>query len=311
MAERTVVILLSDKRSGSTMFQRELCKHPDVQTVAYSPHTYLETHHWLKGAVLLGCAPATFDGGRVYAGYGSRGNARTYLIDCVKRNVSEFQVPKDDRALVFDGWEALCNKFAQPVFFEKSPQLLGQWAGLSLLLEWIKQTKFEVKIIGLTRNPLSVQYSALQLFHTDPVKRQYNWLECERNMLAFRSLIPGTNFLQLKYEDIISQPKALFSQVCEFIGIAESSDVGAGVHSESLTKWNDDPYFTLRLDPVVKEMAVELGYREQELENPVKPKPPLRHRFQKRWESVINLTWAHMKDRLFKPIILRLKNFDS
>jgi len=36
----TVVILLSDKRSGSTMFQEELCKHPDVRHVDYTPHTY-------------------------------------------------------------------------------------------------------------------------------------------------------------------------------------------------------------------------------------------------------------------------------
>ena len=110
MNQRTVVILLSDKRSGSTMIQRELCKHPDIQTVAYSPHTYFETHHWLKGAVLLGRAPETFAGHKVYAGYGSRANARTYLIDCVKTNVPEFQVPEDDRRLVFAGE---CGEFIE------------------------------------------------------------------------------------------------------------------------------------------------------------------------------------------------------
>jgi len=94
---RSVVILLSDKRSGSTMLQEELCKHPDIQHVAYSPHTYFETHHWLKAAVLLGMPPQTFYGHRVYRGYGSKKNARTYLIDCVKRNVPDFSVPADDR----------------------------------------------------------------------------------------------------------------------------------------------------------------------------------------------------------------------
>jgi len=290
MSNQTVVILLSDKRSGSTMFQRELCKHPDIQTVAYSPHTYLETHHWLKGAVLLGVAPAAFAGGMVYPGYCSSENARAYLIDCIKRNVPEFQIPKDDRALVFDGWDALCDKFAQPVFFEKSPQLLAQWAGLSLLLEWIQQTRFKVKIIGLIRNPLSVQYSAFQLFHTDPAQRQYGWLEAQKNMLAFRSLLPPGDFFHVRYEAIIEQPNATFAAVCEFIGVAKFPEIGASVHSESLTKWKDDPYFTLRLDRTIKQIASAFGYREEDLENPIKPEPPLSYHLKKQWERGYTLT---------------------
>ncbi len=310
MSHKTVVVLLSDKRSGSTMFQKELCKHMDIQTVAYSPHTYLETHHWLKGAVMLGMAAETFAGGKVYDGYGSPYNARTYLIDCIKRNVPEFQIPADDRTLVFDGWEALCDKFAQPVFFEKSPQLLAQWAGLSLFLEWIKQTKFRVKIIGLTRNPLSVQYSAFQLFHTTPEKRQYGWMEAQKNMLAFQSLLPEDDFFHVKYEDIIEQPKTTFAAVCEFIGVAKSPELGRNVHSESLTKWKDDSYFTFRLDGAVKQIATGFGYSEDDLENPIKPEPPLYYRLQKKWEGVYKLTMARFKDRFVRPVLLwvRLKS---
>jgi hypothetical protein len=302
---QTVVILLSDKRSGSTMFQRELCKHAEIQTVAYSPHTYLETHHWLKGAVLLGAAAETFAGGKIYDGYGSLKNARTYLIDCVKRNVPEFQIPADDRALVFQGWEALCVKFAQPVFFEKSPQILAQWAGLSLLLEWIQQTAFKVKVVGLTRNPLSVQYSAFQLFHTAPEKRQYSWLDTQKNMLAFQSLLPPGVFFHVKYEDIIEQPQATFAGICEFIGVTTSPAIGAQVHAESLTKWKDDPYFTLQLAQPVKQVAAYFGYSETDLENPVKPAPPLPYRLEKAWASTSTLTLAHLKDRLIKPMLLR------
>jgi len=308
MKQKAVVILLSDKRSGSTMFQRELCRHPHIQTVAYSPHTYRETHHWLKGAVLLGMAPASFAGGKVYPGYGSPGNARTYLIDCIRRNVPEFQIPQDDRTLVFSGWDALCEKYADPIFFEKSPQLLSQWAGLSLLLEWIQQTKFKVKIIGLTRNPLSVQYSAFQLFHTDPAKRQYAWLEAQKNLLSFKSLLPPGDFFHIRYEAIIDRPITTFAEVCEFIGVAKLPEIGAGVHSESLIKWKDDPYFNLRLDPIVKQMAIGFGYREVELENPLKPELPSSYRFQKWLERVYKLTRARLKDRFAKPVLLRLKN---
>ena len=308
MTRKTVVILLSDKRSGSTMFQNELCKHPDIQTVAYTPHTYLETHHWLKGAVLLGLPPAVFANGKVYPGYGSRMNARTYLIDCVKCNVPEFQIPQDDRKLIFEGWDALCEKFAQPVFFEKSPQLLAHWAGLSLLLEWMQHTKYKVRVIGLTRNPLSVQYSAYQLFHTAPEKRQYGWLEAQKNMLAFRSLLPPEEFFHIRYEAIIEHPNATFAAVCEFIGVEKLPEIGDSVHSESLTKWKDDPYFTLHLDSAVKQLAIGFGYRDDELENPPKPELPVSYRLKKWLEKVSKRMRAHLKDRFAKPVLLWVRN---
>jgi len=304
MTQKTVVILLSDKRSGSTMFQRELCQHSQIQTVAYSPHTYLETHHWLKGAVLLGLAPETFAGRKVYAGYGSANSARIYLIDCIQRNVPDFQAPADDRSLVFDGWEALCEKFAQPVFFEKSPQLLAHWAALSLLLDWMQHTQFKVKVIGMTRNPLSVQYSALQLFHTPPEKRQYSWLEVQKNMLAFKNLILAEDFFHLKYEDIIENPKNTFAAIFEFIGVPDVPEIGSSVHKESLTKWRHDPFFNLQLDHSVKQMAIRLGYAETDLINPLKPQPLLAYRLQMGWQRAYGLAIARLKDRIFRPLML-------
>lgn len=306
MPPKTVVILLSDKRSGSTMFQDELCKHPLIQTVAYSPHTYLETHHWLKGAVMLGMPPETFAGGKTYQGYGSRSNARTYMIDCIRGNVPGFQIPADDRALIFDGWEALCDRFAQPVFFEKSPQILAHWSALSLMLEWIKQTRHTVKIIGLTRNPLSVQYSAFQLFHTDPEKRQFGWLAIQKNLRAFQNLLSPENYLHVKYEDIIQNPQPTFANICGFIGVDPSPEVGKGVHAESLTKWKDDPDFTLQLDRTVKQIAFAFGYSEAELDNPAKDKPSLpRHLFWKR-DGAFQLLRARITNQVIVPILLRL-----
>ena len=103
---KTVVILLSDKRSGSTMFQDALCAHPNIQTVDYSPHTYLETHHWLKAAVLLGQNPSLFSNGKTYKNYGSKKNARIYLEAELKGNLPNYIIPKDDKQLVFEGWVA-------------------------------------------------------------------------------------------------------------------------------------------------------------------------------------------------------------
>ena len=138
----TVAILLSDKRSGSTILQDELCKHSGICHVEYSPHTYFETHHWLKAAVMMERPGALYSGGRPYQGYGTRQNARAYMVDTITQNVPEFVIPEDDRRLIFDGWEALCTRFAKPVFFEKSPQFLAEWSSLSLLMEWMEPVSY-------------------------------------------------------------------------------------------------------------------------------------------------------------------------
>ena len=299
-----VVILLSDKRSGSTMFQEELCRHPDIRHVAYTPHTYFETHHWLKAAVLLDMPASLFSGARVYGGYGSRKNARRYLVDCVKGNVADFQVPEDDERLIVEGWDALCRHYARPVFFEKSPQLVAHWAALSLLLKWMEQTEFDVRVVGLVRNPMAVFYSAWKLFHTPPEKRQFGWLNICRNMLAFRELVEPERFLTVRYDDILRDPIAQFQTVCEFIGVAPHGDVGSGVRAPDRPKWRDDPEFTLQLDPAVSQMAHAFGYSDAELDNPEKQPVPARRRLAESLRSGRKLSCARFRQRVLKPLAL-------
>lgn len=95
--EATVVILLSDKRSGSTIFQTEFTRHAAVTGLRYSSHTYLESHHWLKGAVMLQRPDRLFAGGRTYRNYGGRRNARTYMIDTILGNLPDFAPPAQTR----------------------------------------------------------------------------------------------------------------------------------------------------------------------------------------------------------------------
>lgn len=289
------------------MFQSEICKHPKVNTVDYSSHTYLETHHWLKGAVMLNMPEEKFSGGQRYKGYGSAANARTYMVDTIKGNCAGFVVPTTDRELIFQGWEALCDKFAQPVFFEKSPQLLANWAALELMLEWIEQTSYKVKVIGLVRNPLSVQYSAFQLFHTIPQKRQYGWLEIQKNLLKIQSTLGDDRFLLTRYEDIIDEPQAEFEKISAFIGIEKFADMGRNAHGDSLLKWKTDPFFHFELAEEVKDMALKLGYGEGELAMPDKPNPPLlskiRFEIRSRWSRF----WSKLWNRHLRPIVLKLK----
>lgn len=300
----TALILLSDKRSGSTMIQDELCRHPDIGHVDYSSHTYFETQHWLKAASILDRPGNLYSGGKPYPGYGSAKNARTYMIDTVQGNIPGFVVPEDDRALAFEGWQALCDKFARPVFFEKSPQYPANWAALSLLLEWAEQTPMQVKFLFLFRNPYAVQYSAEKLFNTPPETRQFGWLEAQRNLLSFRNMIPEGQQMSLRYEQILDNPQDVFGQVCDFVGVPRNKAMGQQVSGNSLEKWRRDPEFTLALDPAVAQMARHIGYDEAALHN-ANGRPG---QIAKPWSAAdhIRRAKALAYNSLLRPIKLRL-----
>jgi hypothetical protein len=250
------------------MFQTELCRLPQVQHVRYSPHTYCETHHWLKSACLLNSPPELFAGGKRYGGYGPRAATRRYLIDCVRGNVPEFEVPANDEKLVFEGWEALCERYAAPVFFEKSPQIVHHWAALDLLFHWIERTGFSVRVVGLVRNPLAVMASAAKAFSTPPYERQFGWAEGCRNLMSVGQILGPDRFRMVRYEDLVASPSAEFDALCWFIGVEPSENLGSAVHGQSTRKWIEDPTFTLRLHPSVRRIAGQFGYEDHELENP-------------------------------------------
>jgi hypothetical protein len=301
-----VAILLSDKRSGSTMFEDELCKHPDIKHVEYSPHTYNETHHWLKAACMLKMPKQLFYGNKVYNGYGTRLGARQYMIDCIRRNVPSFVLPGDDEMIVFEGWNAICRKFAQPVFFEKSPQHPHHWAALDLMMKWAETDEFDVRFIGLVRNPMAVMYSAQKLFLTDPVERQFGWAHCYRNILLLKAMVGQDRFHLVRYEDLIIRSKQEFGKVCEFLGLDHCNTLGESIHRNSVSKWIEDPAYTLQLNDSVARIAKYFGYTEENLYNPPKPGMPAKERIHRQIKGTLKLVKARLFDRFIKPFILSI-----
>ena len=301
-----VVILLSDKRSGSTMFENELCRHPDINPVAYSPHAYRETHHWLKAACMLNMPKQLFYGKRVYGGYGSRKGARRYMVDCIRGNVPDFVVPRDDETLIFEGWNALCRKYARPVFFEKSPQHPHHWAALDLMMKWAETDEFDVRFIGLVRNPMAVMFSAQALFSTDPVERQFGWAHCYRNILAMREMVGKDRFCFIRYEDLIRRPKSVFGEVCEFLGLDHCDGLGEQVHQDSVARWVADPAYTLKLHDSVARVARTFGYREEDLYNPPKPGLTRNESFRRYLLGKLKLAKSGIFDRFIKPLMLHI-----
>jgi hypothetical protein len=259
-------------------------------------------------AVLLDRPDALYMSGKTYDGYGSVANTRAYMHDLLEKCVPDFAIPRDDRELVFEGWEALCTAYARPVFFEKSPQILAQWAALSLIAEWMERTRFTVRIVGLVRNPHSVLYSAARLFGTEPETRQIAWLNGCRNLLSFSQMVPEGSYMQLRYEDLVADPVNVFAQVTRFAGVEPDAGVGGGAHSNSSDKWIRDPNYRLSLDPAVWQMARHLGYAPTELENRSKAAGKTSAG---RASSVVRKSrslWINrLRDRFVQPVLIRLR----
>ncbi len=299
MTEKTVVILLSDKRSGSTLFEREVCRHPAVSHVSYTPHTYNETHYWLKAACLLSMPKQLFHGSKPCKGYGSKADIRRSIVDVVRGNIPYYAAPIDDEELVYSGWNALCEEYTSPVFFEKSPQHPHHWAALELMLKWREQTEYKVLFIGLVRNPMAVMYSAEKLFRTDPSERQFSWANANRNILLMKELVGEANFLSLRYEELIESSSQCFETVCHFVGIKYEETMGSTTHRYSKNKWRQDPMFDLSLDTSVARLAYHLGYSEEDIFNP--PKSPLSV------SQNIKRSFQYFSTRLRSKLINKLK----
>lgn len=259
-SEKLVVILLSDKRSGSTMIQNSLSGHPSINIVNYSPHTFYETHHWVKGSILLKKNKTVFS-----KNYWKKKKAKLELIDLLKGNLQNFEIPSSDKKLIFEGWEALCEKFSKPIFFEKTPHNLSNKEALSLLLEWIEKTKRNVKIIGLIRNPISVQYSAYKLFRSLPNKRQFSWLKQIKNLIAFENYLNEDQYLRIYYEKIVENPDNTFREICNFLGIEYKISMSENISGKSLNKWKYDENFFFIIDESVVQLATNIGYSKSDL----------------------------------------------
>jgi len=262
----TVVMLLSDKRSGSTLVQTELCRHRDVRHVDFSTHSLSETHYWVKAALVLGLPEDRFSGGAYPTSYGSRQSAFKSLESNLSGNLPGFEPGGQPTEWVIEGWEALCRKYAQPVFFEKSPQHIHHPAALDLIRHWAGQTGFTTRFIGLVRNPMAVMHSAERQFASDPAKRQFGWLEGCRNLAQFAAELDANQYFLLRYEELLEQPHATFGELCRFIGIEPIPSMGDSVRSDNRDAWRTDRGYMLELAPDVIQFARELGYPEQDLE---------------------------------------------
>jgi hypothetical protein len=258
------VMVLSTKSAGSSALQRLLCAGAGARHIEYSRHAEHETLYWTKAASILGLHQLKLSDSEVPL---PRSKARHDLLELLRRNVPEFVRPEDPKALIFGGWRALCMHYS-PIFVEKSPHYIHQWACLQLIAEAARQSPdIDFRFVGLIRNPMDTIYSVWDRWRVLPDEYQFHWLTAYRNLLRFRELT-GRRLCIVRYESLAGGAGAA-EKLFKDLDIDAGGEIAAdhSIDDRSVSKWRRDPGFGFRLDPRVAACARQLGYADHELAN--------------------------------------------
>ena len=232
------IILLSDKSSGSTVFQYELLNHSEISPVDFTTHNDNETLFWLKAAVILK-KPKTLFFENKYPF--PRSYALNSLKNFIKRNtnLSDFKLHNEND--IHHCWRALNVRKKTSIFFEKSPHHLNHLASVYMILDYANKFK-DVFIIGLVRDPRSVINSTVNRWFTNPNIRQYKWLKSYENLIIFENLYVNENYIRLKYEDLVKAPETKLREIVLELGLKWEDTLGNLLHGKSEKKWKRDNF---------------------------------------------------------------------
>jgi hypothetical protein len=293
-----LVFIISQPKAGSTLLQRILAGHPDIQT---SAETWLMLHP-------------------VY-GLRKQGIETNYNANWAATGVAEFlENYADGRDTYVEGIQSFAEtiygrvleKHGKKLFLDKTPRY-------TMILDDLYEIFPKAKYVLLIRNPLAILKSELHTyvgtdwqilaeFEPDLVAAPQRLVDARRTL--------GKAAFELKYENLVEQPENIVKELCGFLGVSfdaemlDYSDTPApvgrmndpvGIHrhtrpsTESLDKWkemgSDEQLRTFALSylSVLGDDLVEaLGYDAAELRGEIEEtsvKEPIRHIYP--WELAI------------------------
>ncbi len=253
---QNLVFIISQPKAGSTLLQRILAGHPDIQT---SAETWLMLHP-------------------VY-GLRKRGIQTNYNASWAATGVTEFlDNYADGRETYVNGirsfaetiYGRVLEKHGKKIFLDKTPRY-------TMIIDELYELFPEAKYVILIRNPFAILKSELHTYVGDDwnVLSRFapDLLDAPYRLVDARRLLGNAAF-ELRYEDLVSEPEDIVNALCEFLGIEfdpgmlDYSDTPApvgrmndpvGIHRHtapspaSLEKWKE-----LGRDAQLREFA--LGY---------------------------------------------------
>jgi hypothetical protein len=310
-----LVFIISQPKAGSTLLQRILAGHPDIQT---SAETWLMLHP-------------------VY-GLRKRGIQTNYNANWAATGVSEFlDNYANGRRTYVEGirsfaetiYGCVLEKHGKTLFLDKTPRY-------TMIIDDLYELFPAAKYVLLIRNPLAILKSELHTYVGDewPTLSGFasDLLDAPSRIIAARETLGNAAF-ELKYEDLVSEPQPVVQRLCAFLGIEfdsgmlDYSDTPApvgkmndpvGIHrhtrpsTASLDKWKElGSHAQLRsfalsyLDALGDDTVSRLGYDPAKLRGQIQRTPvevPVRYiypwrlaiRPPDRWRFRDNVTSAYL-----------------
>lgn len=208
-----IAFILSSPRSGSTLLRVMLAGHPAL----YSPP---ELH--LLPFETMGDRQAEL--GLSHLGEGLQ---RALMdLDNLSAEASQAKVEQwvaDNRSIA-DIYAYLQTKAAGRLLIDKSPS----YGSDRHILDHSEILFDNAKYIHLVRHPYAVIESFARLRmdkllgaqSSDPYGLAESiWAQSNRNVLALANQVSNDQYLQIVYEDLVRNPHATMTQICEFLGV--------------------------------------------------------------------------------------------
>lgn len=287
-----LVFIISQPKAGSTLLQRILAGHPDIQT---SAETWLMLH----------------------PSYGLRkmGITTDYNANWAATGVQEFLDNYADGAATYtEGvrsfaetiYGRVLEKHGKRLFLDKTPRY-------TMIVDELYKLFPEAKYVLLIRNPLAILKSELHTYVKEdwPVLGEFapDLVDAPNRLIAARKTL-GDSAMEVRYEDLVTSSEETVTSLCKFLGIEfdarmlDYSDTPApvgrmndpvGIHRhtgpsrDSLDKWKE-----LAADGQLRHFAQqylaelgdatvdELGYDPADLRNQIEQtivEQPARHVF--------------------------------
>ena len=257
------IFILSMKSCGSSVLQKHISRIAGAKLMAKTQHFENETLYWVKAAAVLGIPQVPMENSRVPI---SMPRAERLLRRMVSNNAPDYSGELETEADMFSAWSSLVRAGGGN-FVEKSPHHLYQPKVVELMERYADQERsFDVRFIGLVRNPTDMLYSSWRRFGVLPEREERHWIRSYKLLRSFHERRPELVSI-VRYEDLVEGKVDL----SKMLGVEriKGSNAGKGVfHSASIRKWLSDSRFGYTPSAEALELAKAYGYTEEEVVNP-------------------------------------------
>ncbi len=216
MTELTPVFLLSLPRSGSTLLQRMLMGHPQIDSVA-EPWFLLPLVYSLKQE-------------GVRAEYHHR-----VAVSAVQDLLANMP---DGRRLYLEKLRELAVALYQQLARGESRYFIDKTPRYYLIIPELLEMFPESKFIFLYRNPLAVCASIIETWSNGRLKHLHNYHQDLYEGIAClqrgQQLVPPERAIAMRYEDLVADPEHYTSGICEFLGLQIDSRMMAAIDDVDL-----------------------------------------------------------------------------